>query len=582
MNNLRRVYFIFFFLLFFSIASIFAFKSHAQNSFSYIITANWATVPSLNSFTTINVNLIAYSNLAQSRAYAILLVVFLPHGVVNQSGGNYVEQLFPLSDQIYQYNFKFNVSIVDYNLPGKLLFPVSLTLIKIDGNETTYYTSFSLPFYGVFNFTLNAVNFTSFKEGYNNVTLELGSKMILHNVTLSSPYFFENVTLQKLSGTKNINVTLFIPFQNSQIFSVPVTVSMLTPYGLPYTFHTVITGYLNSTSSNTLNAVITTKDHLFFPGYNNLTISIINEQSIPIRNATMILSYGENNVRVQIPYLSYHNYTNISLTLYINESTLLKIYLFFKTPLGVENVSLGNYPISVIKPILVSWNNYLLNVSNKINVTLNNVEIFYGEGHINIGNLEPYKNVLIPLNYSPSNVKVIFSYNKENYSYNEIVNVSPFIKLIVKYEFANISRLLGGKYSSTLIVYITSIGNSYAKNIYVVVKPNSSAVNPLFYVVYQLFPNETVALPFSVVTQSNTSFQILIFYYTDQNNSYIYSVNVNVNYVKAPLGAVVEKLAQKYLLFPVYGIPVFIIAFLLIIIILSIIPGRRKKRQPSQ
>ncbi|MEM1649036.1 MAG: hypothetical protein QW402_12325, partial [Saccharolobus sp.] len=122
-------------------------------------------------------------------------------------------------------------------------------------------------------------------------------------------------------------------------------------------------------------------------------------------------------------------------------------------------------------------------------------------------------------------------------------------------------------------------GDQYANNIYILIKPNGTAITPPFYIISQILPNETIAIPFTVHVTKNTVFQISMFYYHN-NQTYIKNITIPLNYVKlSPGQTVVKYLANyvgKYTLYQVYGIPAIVIAFILIIILISIVPAVRK------
>jgi len=265
--------------------------------------------------------------------------------------------------------------------------------------------------------------------------------------------------------------------------------------------------------------------------------------------------------------------------LYVNSSTLLKIYAFFPTPLGFENLTLGSYYFPVIYPISVTWYNGSIYIFNNGNVTLYNITVHFGEENVKVQKLSPKERVSYPVSTEPKIVYIIFYYDNTKFSYWQRVYGVPLASLSVMYQFANITKLpsTANSYIATLILYIKNAGDRNITNVYIVVQPNGDTVTPLFYLISQILTNETIAVPFTVYTTKNTVFNILILYYID-NQTYIENVTVPINYVKPTPGEIISNYAGKYIFYEIYGIPIIVIAFILVIILISVIPRRGRKK----
>ncbi|MCH4816464.1 MAG: hypothetical protein QXY87_11345 [Saccharolobus sp.] len=507
-------------------------SSSTSPPFSYFITANWKTIPTLDNLTTINLNLITFLNSTKVNAYALIAKIFLPEGVLNASEGHYIEDILPLSSQVQQYNIQFNVSIVNTSLPNKLNFPVMLMLITESGGNVSYNTSLTLPYYGTYNFSIKLLN-SSLIQGFQDVIFRINTQSPLYNGSISSPYFMKNVSLSYVNESKDISVKLFVPFENSLIYhlNIPLTIRFLTPYNLYYVKQFVLETNVN-TSIPTLYANVQAPTRVVYPGYNNFNISIVNKESLSISNLTLIAKYNNTMKKLTIPYLPSNSAMNFTLSFYANSNVSLKLYVFFYTPLGFDNVSLGSYYFPIEYPISVTWNNGNINVSNRDNVTLNNITVQFGQDTVKILKLSPKGNILYPATIKPNFVYIAFYADNRIFSYSQKVYEVPFVKLNVTYQFINITRSTTGTYTATLILYIQNTGDQYANNIYILIKPNGTAITPPFYIISQILPNETIAIPFSLRATNNALVQISMFYYHN-NQTYIKNITIPLNYAKA-------------------------------------------------
>ncbi|QGA69089.1 hypothetical protein [Sulfolobus sp. E11-6] len=548
-------------------------SSSTTPAFSYLITANWKTIPTLDNLTTINVNLITFLNSTRINAYALIVKILLPQGILNTTEGNYIEDILPLSSQVQQYNLQFNVTIVNSSLPNELNFPVMFSLITESGDNAFYNTSFTLPYYGTYGFSIILLN-SSLIQGLQDVIFRITTQSPIYNAYISSPYFMKNITLSYVNGSKDISVELFVPFQDIPIYhvNIPLTIRFLTPYNLYYVKQFVLQTNVN-TSIPTLYANVQSPTNVVYPGYNNLDVSIANKENLPITNLTIITNYNNFMKKLVIPYLSPNSTTNFTLSIYANSNVSLKLYAFFDTPLGFQNVSLGSYYFPLVYPISVMWNNGYINISNRGNVSLNNITVQFGEEIIDIVKLSPEENILYPTTIKPNLVYITFYADNREFSYSQKVYEVPFVRLNVSYQFINVTRSTTGTYTATLILYIQNTGNQYANNIYILIKPNGTGITPPFYVISQILPNETIAMPFTIHVTKNAIFQISMFYYYN-NQTYVKNITIPVNYVKLTPGETIMNYivnyVGKYTLYQIYGIPAIVIAFILIVILISI------------
>ncbi|SAI84948.1 hypothetical protein AB1303_01470 [Saccharolobus solfataricus] len=509
-------------------------SSSTTPPFSYFITANWKTIPTLDNLTTINVNLITFLNSTKINAYALIAKILLPQGILNATEGHYVEDILPLSSQVQQYNIQFNITIVSSSLPNQLDFPVMLSLITENGGNVSYNTSFTLPYYGIYNFSIKLLN-SSLIQGFQEVIFRINTPSPLYNGSILSPYFMKNVSLSYVNGSKDISVELFVPFEDIPIYhlNIPLTIRFLTPYNLYYVRQLVLETNVN-TSISTLYANVRTPNGVVYPGYNNFNVSIVNKDTLPISNLTIIANYNNTMKMLTIPHLASNSAVNFILSFYANSNVSLKIYAFFYTPLGLKNVTLGSYYFPIVYPISVAWNNGNINISNRDNITLYNITVQFGQDAVKILKLSPKGNVLYPATIKPNLVHITFYSGNSVFSYWQKVYEVPFVRLNATYQFINITRSTTGTYTATLILYIQNTGNQNANNIYILIKPNGTAITPPFYVISQILPNETIAIPFTLRTPNSALVQITMFYYYS-NQSYTSNITIPLNYTKSVL-----------------------------------------------
>ncbi|BFH74822.1 hypothetical protein SJAV_27660 [Sulfurisphaera javensis] len=553
--------------------------SQSTPPIAYLISANWKSVPSLFNTTQIGVNLVLYYNFSQIHAYTLIFKVFLPKGIVNTSYGNEIQNIIALSPitYVYQINFQLSVKILNQSLPNRILFPVSLTFITIEGNEITYYSNFSLQYYGIPNVQLAVLN-DSLRGGYNNLTLLISSNSSVYNLKITSPYFLNSIYFSNLNSSRIISVKTFIPF-GEDLVNIPINVSYLTIYGLYNTKYFLITKIVNETNL-LYTKVLPLTFNFIYSGFVDFNITLINNEKFSLNNFTLVVNYNGNEKSYFINYLPPNSSTSLILGLYTNSSITLNIYGYFLSPLGIQNISLGKWYFPLTSPpIELTLYNNTLNITNLLNEAVKNVTISTQFGKIEINSINSGKYVLLNFTKLITYANVSLYINSERIFFPVKVKIIPVLatKLAVSYSFANISTSLSSA-SALLLLTIANEGNTQISNVYIIVNPNGAYVIPYITSIPQLLPNESITIPFNVYSSSNKTIGIKIEYYSE-NFTHTENINVNFNFIKKPTITLYLSKISDYLTYPILGIPSILILFLVIFIGLIFVPSIKSKNK---
>ncbi|MEM3320335.1 MAG: hypothetical protein QXD27_07755 [Metallosphaera sp.] len=562
-----------------------------SNEAVFQVIASWGNVPSLNNLTTIKINIASFINLTKLKAYALFVNVKLPYGITNFTGGQNVQLFFPLVSNGYvqQFSGLLQVKLNTTNLSSVLFFPVSIIIYSLNGTEQ-YSTYFTLNYYGIPNLNVTVLNNT-LAHGYDNITFTIQNNNVTEYDLVVSSNVFGPININKLNPNENLVIhrLIFVPF-NLNFINLVINVKYITPYGIPNFQSFYQEAIVNSLKELSFSiSVVGSPQNSLYLGNNLINLSVI-DNNINILNKTIFFIFIHDHEPISLSVTHLLKNQSFSKLIYVdaNSPLTLSIYLYFISPLGPENVSLGTYFLNFtdVTPISVNITSSFVTIKNNIGTQIMNLTLTLPNDR---SYYVPLLRDLTRINASDLNLSTLSlnalgnaSYYVNGIRFNQTVPVLVTKKLSyqpeinVTYNIINVT-VNNNKVSGVVLLGIKNLGNLSALNLNVIALPNGTSISPEFITISQLLPNETVTYPIEVQGNYNYKVTFLVTYYFN-NHTINKNILINFDFYHPLLSQMVLNNIQDIFSYSLFQIPLWFIAILVVFVMLLTVPSVKRNK----
>jgi|GEM_PF-1856758 len=378
-------------------------NSHSSDSgtipsVSSIFLSSWAVPPNTQGCGIINIRIFFTAPSFEAEPFALKLVISLPKGVYNSSGGSYIINYFPIAYQNYiSYNFTVTISS-SFHLGSKLNFQGTLTwfLSLSNGSILQQVTpiKFSLPYLGEIG--VKVISNTSFIHiGLNDVTITIVNegKSPMKNVHLYADG--QTIYIPIIQSDYTLNLPILILPDNQFQYKLPIFLTYYTPYNTLEHYNTTLNFIiLYNTSSPLLKYynLLSSNPNYLEPGPNYLILYLNNSLGIPFNSSWLLISKDNNVINsFFIQNWSTSRLIKIFLPINITNSTtnLVRLNLILLTN-NQTTYNLSSFSIPVLNTPrlsfnIISKNNITyLEIINNLNITINNVNVTFKDLYNNL------------------------------------------------------------------------------------------------------------------------------------------------------------------------------------------------------
>ena len=551
---------------------------------SFSVFPSWVTPPNPQGQGTVGLTVV-YSAAPNAVVLAVKVDVFLPRGVTNSTGGSSVTAFFTGQTPV---TYDFDVDVGD-NVTNPLVFKAVLTFYVSYGNRTVVETgeeTFTLPYYGRVGAAItSSTPFVHF--GFNEVPLTVvnNGTIELLNVTLRAGG--QTVSVERLGPHSEFTtrVTVYVPPSDALGFDLPVNLTYRTPYGTEATLYEVLHFVVlenYSTVAVSYYDFLSPNPHYLDVGENYIEFNITNYLGVTVNSSWLLVL--ENNSVIRAYFVNdWRPLQNVTVFVAINTSSPLYFGFELYNDGRVYNLTSLWIPI-IYSPKLalnltVAGGKELLEVMNDLTVNVTNVTIVGPGVNVTYSVIEPGHTVTVKLNQTNS-TPIYVKYTAMNVTVTEYRLIQLESPDLVVYYYAFKST---DPHVLLLTVGVINKGDVPIYNAYLLLNLNSTAaqLNPYVIHIGALQPNQafyqavglymTSPLPKVVVIPAQVVYNdgpdLMVKNYTLVVN--VYSI---YNYNNNPIVILLE-----YLSYSVDGIPLIFIAAIVALIIILLIPRRRKR-----
>lgn len=604
----------------FSVINSYSSDSKTNALVSSIFLSSWAVPPNTQGYGIINIRIFYATSTLQANLFALKLVISLPEGVYNSSGGSYIINYFPITYPTY-ISYNFSVIINSSVSPGSNLnFQATLIwfLSSYNGSVLQQVTpiNFTLPYLG--DIGVKVISNTSFLHlGLNHVAISIVNegKSPIKNVCLYVDG--QTIYIPTILSQYTYNLSIFILPHNQFQYKLPISLTYYTPYYTFEHYNTTLDFVIlyNTTSPVLLDYynLLSPNPYYLEPGPNYLVLYLNNSLGMTFNSSWLLISKDNTTLySFFIKNWSSGNVIKIFLPINITSFTtnLVRLNLILLTN-NQTTYNLTSFSIPVADIPRLSFNIILensstyLQVRNNLNITVNNVSITIKELNSNVeynytlSELGANSSILFKLNNTINQSKEYLVYAKFR-AFNFIIIESNFINI-------NITNLIVTKYSSIanltitnysvyfsnnpyvnnqnmiyLLIQIKNIGKEPAVGSYLILHSNSSTVyiSPFLIQLGTIKPGEIVFESITIYIGNSVPKTLDIYSELVYNNSInyveqnytlqipVYTLYYHYNY---PLYLVMLVFG-----YTIYGIPLIFIVVVIILAIVILFPRIKK------
>lgn len=479
----------------FSITNSYSSNSEITPSVSSIFLSSWVVPPNTQDCGIINIRIFFTTSSLEAKLFALKLVISLPEGVYNSSGGSYIINYFPISYQTYiSYNFTVIINS-SFNLGSKLNFQGNLIWFFSlpNGSILQQVTpiNFSLPYLGEIG--VRVISNTSFVHiGLNNVPITIVNegKSPIKNVYLYADG--QTIYIPVILSEYTLNLPILILPDHQFEYKLPISLTYYTPYDTLEHYSTTLNFIIlyNTTSSPLLKYynLLSPNPYYLEPGPNYLILYLNNSLGIPFNSSWLLIS--KDNTTIAAFFLqnwSPGKVIKIFLPLNVTNSTtnLVRLNLILLTNNHTYNLYSFSIPVVNLPRLsfnVMSTNNVTyLEIINNLNTTINNVNITLKdldnnlEYNYTVGEIGAKSSFLLKINESEEYL-VYVKFRAYNFIITESsgINASTANLILANYStyFSNNPNLI------YLLIQIKNIGKEPAVDTYLLLY----STNPTVYI----------------------------------------------------------------------------------------------------
>jgi len=587
----------------FSIINSHSSDSEMTPSVSSIFLSSWVVPPNTQDCGIINIRIFFTTPLLEAKPFALKLVISLPEGVYNSSGGSYIINYFPISSQTYiSYNFSVIINSSFYldsklNFQGTLIWFLSLSNGSILQQVTPI--NFSLPYLGEIG--VKVISNTSFIHiGLNDVPITIVNegKSPMKNVHLYADG--QTIYIPIIQSDYTLNLPILILPDHKFQYKLPIFLTYYTPYDTLEHYNTTLNFIIfYNTSSPLLKYynLLSSNPYYLEPGPNYLVLYLNNSLGIPFNSSWLLISKDNNAINsFFIQNWSSGRVIKIFLPINITNSTtnLVRLNLILLTN-NQTTYNLCSFSIPVLNTPrlsfnIISKNNVTyLEIINNLNITINNVNITFKdldnnlEYNYTVSEIGAKSSFLLKLYHTVNESKEYLVYVKFR-AYNFIItecsdiNVNTANLILANYNiyFSNNPNTI------YLLIQIKNIGKEPAVDSYLLLYSN----NPAVYI-------SPITLQLGTVNPEEIVFESVAIYLgnplpktLDIYLEFVYNDGMNFNEQNYTLQIPINTLYHRdnpFLFFVISsfeynidGIPLIFIVIMIILVTVILIPRIKK------
>jgi hypothetical protein len=466
-------------------------------SVSSIFLSSWVVPPNTQGCGIINIRIFFTTPSLEAKLFALKLVISLPEGVYNSSGGSCIINYFPISSQTYiSYNFNVIINSSFYlgsklNFQGTLIWFLSLFNGSILQQVTPI--NFSLPYFGEIG--VKVISNTPFIHiGLNDVPITIVNegKSPMKNVYLYADG--QTIYIPIILSEYTLNLPILILPDHQFQYKLPIFLTYYTPYYTLEHYNTTLKFIiLYNTSSPLLKYynLLSSNPYYLEPGPNYLILYLNNSLGIPFNSSWLLISKDNNTINsFFIQNWSSGRVIKIFLPINITNSTtnLVRLNLILltnnQTTYDLCSLSIPVLNTSRLSFNIISKNNVTyLEIINNLNITINNVNITFKdldnnlEYNYTVSEIGAKSSFLLKLYHTVNESKEYLVYVKFR-AYNFIITECSGINTnTANLILANYNIYLSNNPNMIyLLIQIKNIGKEPAVDSYLLLYSNNPAV----------------------------------------------------------------------------------------------------------
>ena len=551
---------------------------------NFSVFPSWVSLPNSQGQGTVGLTVV-YSSVPNAVVLAVKVTVLLPREVTNSTGGSTVTAFFTAQNPI---TYDFDVHVGD-NVTNPLVFKALLTFYVSYNNKTVAETgeeTFTLPYYGLVGVVVtSSTSFVHF--GFNEVPISVvnNGTVELLNVTLRAGG--QTVSVQRLGPHSELTtkVTVYVPPSNALSIDLPVNLTYRTPYGSEVTLYKVLHFIVlenYSTVAVSYYDFLSPNPHYLDVGENYIEFNITNYLGITVNSSWLLVL--ENNSVIRAFFINdWRPLQNVTVFVAINASSPLYFGFELYNNGRVYNLTSLWIPImyspKLALNLTVVGGKELLLITNELGVNVTNVTVVGPGVNVTYSVIEPGHTVTVRLNLT-NTTPVYVKYTAMNVTVTEhrLIQLESPDLIVFYYAFKS-----PNPHVLLLTIGVINKGDVPIYNAYLLLNLNSTAaqLNPYVIHIGALQPDQafyqavglylTSPLPKVVVIPAQVVYNdgpdLMVKNYTLVVN--VYSI---YNYNNNPIVILLE-----YLSYSIDGIPLIFIAAIIALIIILLIPRRRKR-----